>query len=548
MDDAETKLGDTGPLLLAPNSQYLTLARSSKQTTILPSRKPPMKTLSVILLLAISFSSFSQTPETLSIRKYVNERHHPIMKEFTEFLTIPNVASDSVNIRKNAVFIMEMMRKRKIANIQLLEGNGGNVPPVVYGEMLTPGAKQTLILYAHYDGQPVNPSQWADGLSPFAPVLFTDTYDKGKRIDNPSTFQPEYRLYARGASDDKAGVLAILNAFEAVHASKKKLNYNVKFFFEGEEEAGSPHLGDILKKYSGLLQSDLWIICDGPVHQSGKKVVCFGVRGDAHVDVTVYGPKRPLHSGHYGNWAPNPGLMLAKLLSSMKDDDGRIAIKGFYDDVTPLTALEQEALRKVPVVDGALKTELGLMKTENESKTLAETINMPSLNINGMQSGNVGKMASNQIPTTANAILDLRLVLGNDWKRQQEKIVEHIRAQGYYVIDRDPSDDERAKFPKIARVIKKTDGYNAQRTAMDLPMATHVVRAVTSTTSDQVVSLPTMGGSLPLYVIEQILGAKTITVPIANYDNNQHAENENIRLQNFFSGIETLAAVIGMDR
>jgi acetylornithine deacetylase/succinyl-diaminopimelate desuccinylase-like protein len=442
---------------------------------------------------------------------------------------------------------MEMMRKRKIGNVQLLEAGTTNVPPVVYGEMLTPGATQTLIFYAHYDGQPVNPAQWAGGLAPFKPVMFSDTFEKGIRIDDATTLKPDYRLYARGSSDDKAGVLAILNAFEALQSTGKKVKYNLKFFFEGEEEAGSPHLSEILTKYAGLLQSDLWIICDGPVHQSGKKIVCFGVRGAAHVDVTVYGPKRPLHSGHYGNWAPNPGLMLANLLASMKDDDGSVMVKGFYDDVTPLTALEQDALRKVPVVDDAIKKELGLLETENKGKTLAETLNMPSLNINGMQSGNVGKMASNQIPTMATAVLDLRLVLGNDWKRQQEKVVDHIRAQGYHVIDHEPNDDERAKFSKLAKVIKKTDGYNAQRTAMDLPIAASVAQAVSTTTADQIVLIPTMGGSLPLYVIEQILGAKTIIVPIANHDNNQHAENENIRLGNFFSGIETLAATMAME-
>lgn len=470
------------------------------------------------------------------------------MQEYLAFLAIPNVASDSINIRKNAAYIMEMMRKRKINNVQLLEGDGSKVPPVVYGEVLIAGAKQTLIFYAHYDGQPVNPAQWAAGLAPFTPVLSSDTFDKGKRIENPSTFEPDYRLYGRGSSDDKAGVLAILNAFDAMAATKQKLNYNLKFFFEGEEEAGSPHLGNILTKYAGLLKSDLWIICDGPVHQSGKKVVCFGVRGDAHVDVTVYGPKRPLHSGHYGNWAPNPAMMLAKLLASMKDDNGRVTIKGFYDDVATLSPIEQQALKNIPMVDEAIKSELGIMATENNPKSLAETLNMPSLNINGMQSGNVGKMASNQIPTTANAVIDLRLVLGNDWQRQQDKVVEHIRAQGYHVIDREPTDEERSTFPKLAKVIKKMDGYNAQRTAMDLPIATSVAKAVSSTTSDQVVLLPTMGGSLPLYVIEKVLGAKTITVPIANHDNNQHAENENIRLGNFFSGIETLAAVMAMDR
>lgn len=498
-------------------------------------------------MLIVSVTAFSQSSETISVRKYIDARKTSIMQEFTEFLSIPNVASDSANIRRNAAFIMEMMRKRKIGNVQLLESDRANVPPVVYGEVVSPGATQTLIFYAHYDGQPVNPAQWAEGLEPFTPVMFSDTFEKGTRLEKPGTFKPEYRLYARGSSDDKAGVLAILNALESVQSLGKKLRYNFKFFFEGEEEAGSPHLGEILTKYSALLQSDLWIICDGPVHQSGKKVVCFGVRGDAHVDITVYGPRRPLHSGHYGNWAPNPGLMLAKLLASMKDDDGKVTIKGFYDDVTPLSSLEREALHKVPMVDDAIRKELGLSQTENTGKTLVETHNLPSLNINGMQSGNVGKMASNQIPTTANAVLDLRLVLGNDWKRQQEKVVDHIRSQGYHVIDHEPTAEERGSYAKLAKVIKKTDGYNAQRTAMDLPIATEVAKAVASTTTDQIVFLPTMGGSLPLYVIEQILGAKTLIVPIANHDNNQHAENENIKLENFFSGIETLAAAMVME-
>jgi acetylornithine deacetylase/succinyl-diaminopimelate desuccinylase-like protein len=506
-----------------------------------------MKNLSLLMMLLTSVTTFSQSAQTFSVRKYIDDHKSTIMREFTDFLSIPNVASDSINIRKNAAFIMEMMRKRNIQKVQLLEHGDRNVPPVVYGEVMIPGATQTLIFYAHYDGQPVNPLQWAEGLEPFTPALFTDALGKGSKIDKPVTYESDYRLYGRGSSDDKAGVLAILNAFEALSSNQKNFQYNIKFFFEGEEEAGSPHLSDILKKYSSLLKSDLWIICDGPVHQSGKKVVCFGVRGDAHVDVTVYGPKRPLHSGHYGNWAPNPGMMLAKLLSSMKDDDGKVTIKGFNDDVKPLTASEMDALRKIPMVDDQIRRELGLLETENKGKTLAETINLPSLNINGMQSGNVGKMASNQIPTTANAVLDLRLVLGNHWQRQQEKVVEHIRSQGYYVIDREPTDEERTKYSKVAKVIKKSDGYNAQRTSMDMPIAATVARAVAATTTEQIVLLPTMGGSLPLIVIEEILGAKTIIVPIANHDNNQHAENENIRLGNFFSGIETLAATMAME-
>ncbi len=490
----------------------------------------------------------AQSPETLKVREYTKKNSLGIINEYAQFLSLPNVASDSADIKRNAIFIMNMMSKRGIQNVQLLKPTTPGAPPSVYGEAMVSNAKQTLIFYAHYDGQPVNPSQWAKGLRPFEPALYTCAIDKdGKSIPFPTTgnsFEPEWRIYARSASDDKAGVDAILNAYEAFKKNGLKPNYNLKFFFEGEEEAGSPHLDEILQKYSTLLQSDLWIICDGPVHQSGKKQIYFGVRGDAHLDLTVYASKRPLHSGHYGNWAPNPALMLAKLLTSMKDENGRVTIKGFYDDVIPLSASERKALQEVPSVDEQMKNELGISRVEMKGTSLSEAINLPSLNINGMQSGNVGKMASNQIPTYATAVLDLRLVLGNDWQRQQQKIVDHIKAQGYYVIDHEPTDGERAMHEKIIKVIAGSDGYNAQRTAMDLPIAQKIIDAVKSTTKDQVVLQPTTGGSLPLFVIEKYLNAKTISVPIANHDNNQHAENENIRLQNLFDGIETMAALM----
>jgi acetylornithine deacetylase/succinyl-diaminopimelate desuccinylase-like protein len=285
-------------------------------------------------------------------------------------------------------------------------------------------------------------------------------------------------------------------------------------------------------------------MCDGPVHQSGKKQIVFGVRGDAHLDLTVYASKRPLHSGHYGNWAPNPAMMLAKLLASMKDDNGRVAVKGFYDDVTPLTISEQKALAEVPSVDEQMKSELGISSVDMEGLTLSESINQPSLNINGMQSGNVGKMASNQIPTYATAVIDLRLVMGNDWKRQQQKVVDHIKSKGFYVTANEPTDEERKKYAKIVKIIPGHDGVNAQRTSMDLPVLKKVIAAVKSTTKDQVVLQPTSGGTLPLFLFEKLLNAYTVTVPIANHDNNQHAENENIRIGNLFDGIETMGALM----
>jgi acetylornithine deacetylase/succinyl-diaminopimelate desuccinylase-like protein len=504
----------------------------------------------IVLLLGISMAipCSAQKPATLKIRDYVSRNQSALVEEYFSFLTIPNVASDTQGIQRNANFIAEMMKKRNIQNVQLLKAKNGKVHPAVYGEVNVKGAKQTLIFYAHYDGQPVNPSQWAAGLSPFRPVLYSNIIGKGEPVPaGAKIYDPEWRIYSRGASDDKAGVMAILNAYDAIVKTNQKLTYNIKFFFEGEEEAGSPNLDEILQNNSSLLSSDLWIICDGPVHQTGRKIVSFGVRGDAHVNVTVYGPKRPLHSGHYGNWAPNPGHMLARLLSTMKDDQGRVTIQGFYDDVQPLSEVERKALQQIPNIDEEIKKELGLSWTENSDRSLSEAINMPSLNINGMQSGNVGKMASNQIPTSASAVLDLRLVLGNDWRKQQQKVIDHIRSQGYDILDREPTDDERLKYKKLAMVIAPADGYNAQRTSMDLPIAQKVVKAVQSTTSEGVISIPTMGGSLPLFIFEQYLGAKTISVPIANHDNNQHAENENIKIGNLFSGIETMAAIMMMD-
>jgi len=503
-----------------------------------------------LLLIAISFHiCFAQSADVDRIRKTVDQSSSRLLNEYARFVSIPNIATDTAHIRQNTDFIMEMMRNRGIDNVQLLTAPHAGAPPVVYGEVGSPGATNTVIFYAHYDGQPVNPEQWAEGLEPFVPELYSTTLEnKGKEIPMPSnnTYDPEWRLYARSAADDKAGVFAILNGYDALVNSGFQPTHNLKFFFEGEEEKGSPHLHAILDKYSTLLKSDLWIICDGPVHQSGKKQVTFGVRGDVHVDVTVYGPKRPLHSGHYGNWAPNPAMMLAKLLSSMKDENGVVTIKGFYDDVIPLITSEMEAVRNVPSVDAQMQRELGLSAVEIPDKNLEESIMLPSLNINGMQSGNVGAMASNQIPTYANAVLDLRLVPGNDWQRQMQKVADHIRAQGYYVIDREPTDEERSHYGKIAKVIPDHNGYNAQRTSMDLPLAQMVIKAVQSSSPDQVVLQPSMGGSLPLYLFEKYLSAKTITVPIANHDNNQHAENENIRLGNLFDGVVTMAALMMM--
>jgi acetylornithine deacetylase/succinyl-diaminopimelate desuccinylase-like protein len=483
-----------------------------------------------------------------AVRQWRQANEHRILHEYVRFLSLPNVARDRDDIRLNADSLVQMMRRRGL-NPRLLEAEGA--PPAVYGEWTVPGATRTLVLYAHYDGQPTDSAAW-HGSHPWRPVFRTARLDRGGQIvplpAEGQTIDPEWRLYARSASDDKAGVMAILAAVDAMRASGITPSSSLKFFFEGEEEAGSPHLDAILRGHAELLRADAWIIADGPVHQSGAKQVVFGVRGDVNVDVTVYGPIRPLHSGHYGNWAPNPAMMLAELLASMKDDAGRVTIPGWYDDVRPLGPAEREAMRAMPAYDREVMAELGLAAVEGGGRPLVELIAEPSLNVNGFESGGIAAGARNVIPTEATAVLDLRLVLGNDVARQAGRLTDHVRAQGYHVLDREPTLDERRAHPRIARVRVRPGGYNAERTPMDLPVSRAVIRAVQSTTREPVIAVPTLGGSLPLSIISGALETRTITVPVVNHDNNQHAEDENLRLQNLWDGIETMVAVMTMER
>jgi len=502
-----------------------------------------------VIFFAVSFLFdsvlFAQT-DIDRIRSHHLKNESSIYNNFISFLQIPNVATDTTNIRRNADFLVQMMNTIGINKVQLLEANQKYVPPVVYGEVNVAGASKTVVFYAHYDGQPVNPAIWANGLHPFKPQLLNGRFDENASAQTPSfPLNEDWRIYARGSSDDKGGVMAILNAFTAIKESGINFPYNIKFFFEGEEEQGSPHLAQILEKYKSLLQSDMWIICDGPVHQSGYKQIVFGARGDAHLTLKVYGPKNPLHSGHYGNWVPNPVMTLAKLLASMKDDNGMVTVKGFYDDVTPLSALEKKALSNVPNVETDLKKRIGFIKEDMSGKSLNEAINLPSLNINGIESSNVGTIQANVIPISATAVVDLRLVLGNDWKRQQQKVIEHIVQQGFYVTEKVPTDEERMKYPKIVQVTKEV-GNNAQRTSMDWGPAQKIVAAVQQTTKDPVLQIPTLGGSLPVDDLVNVLKAKFLIVPIANPDNNQHAENENIRIKNFRDGIDMIASIMLM--
>ena len=478
------------------------------------------------------------------VRDYRQSHEGAIVRELAEFLAIPNVASDEANIQKNAARLVEMLKARGIETELLpIAGRG----PVVFGKLMAPGARRTVIFYAHYDGQPVDAAAWTDG-KPFEPVLRDNAIEAGgKRIPFPDAvgaggYKDDWRIYARSASDDKSPIVAILAAIDALRAQKIPLGVNVRMIFEGEEEAGSTNLERTLQAHKDLLGADLLLTCDGPVHPSGRPLIFFGARGDVGLDATVYGPVRALHSGHYGNWAPNPAMELSRLLASMTDASGRVTIPAYYDDVVPLSPLEKEWLAKIPDNDAELEHELGIAKPYGDGKNLAELLQQPSLNIRGLNSAYVGTHAQNVVPEKAEVSIDARLVKGEDPRKKYEQIVGFIRAQGYFVVDHEPTMDERRAHARIAKILDE-GGYRASRTAMDLPVSKAMIALVESATDGRAVIAPGLGGSVPMYIFDE-MGLPWIGVPIANYDNHQHSWDENLRLGHFWNGMEMYGAVL----
>lgn len=510
-----------------------------------------MKSIAITLLVALlPHAALAQKKPTgaqeavKAVREYRQANEDRIVRELREFLVIPNVGNDTANIQKNAERLREMLEARGIeTHLLSIEGRG----PVVFGKLEAPNAKRTVIFYAHYDGQPVDAGAWTDH-APFEPILYDGAMEAGgKRIPFPATaetphYKDDWRIYARSASDDKSPIVALLAALDALNENKIPLAVNLKVIFEGEEEAGSEHLQQTLELHKNLLGADVLLTGDGPVHQNGRPLIFFGNRGVIGLDVTVYGPVRALHSGHYGNWAPNPALELSRLLAAMKDENGRVKIPGYYDDVTPFGDAEKHALVELPDYDAELEKQLGIAKPDGGGKKLSELLMEPSLNIRGIRSAYVGEQAQNVVPDRAEASLDARLVKGEDPKEKSRQIVEFIRKQGFFVVDREPTIEERRTHAKVAKVIEQ-GGYRASRTRMDLPVSKAIVRVIQDAENGEVVVAPTLGGSVPMYVFED-LGLPWVGVPIVNYDNHQHSSDENLRLGHFWKGMEIYGALL----
>jgi acetylornithine deacetylase/succinyl-diaminopimelate desuccinylase-like protein len=498
--------------------------------------------VALLLFLWLGNAALRAGPADVAKQTHTWRANHEkeILAEFADLLSIPNLASDAPNIQRNAETIRAMCEKRGlVAKLLKLEG----APPVVVADLAVPNAKRTIAFYAHYDGQPVDASQWKS--EPWKPVMRDSA---GNDVDwrGAKAIDPEWRLFARSSGDDKAPIVAMLAALDAMRASGAKPSVNLRFIFEGEEEAGSPHLSDYLKKFATELRADAWLFCDGPVHQSRRMELVFGARGTIGLDLTVYGPIKGLHDGHYGNWVPNPIVRLTHLIDSMRDETGRILIKGFYDDVRPPTTAETEAVSKIPNVEADLRREFEIGSTEGNAKSLNELLMLPGLNVRGIQSGHVGEQASNTIPTEALASIDFRLV-PNETPESIKPLVEHyLEAQDYTIVRQPPDLATRLAKQKIVKV-DWSSGYPASRTALDLPFSRELAAIMTAAGHDPVL-LPTAGGSLPMDLFQHGNDVPVIAFPIANHDDNQHAANENLRLQNLWDGLEVFAAFFsGLD-
>jgi acetylornithine deacetylase/succinyl-diaminopimelate desuccinylase-like protein len=476
-----------------------------------------------------------------AVENWVAAHQQPIIRELADLVAIPNVARDRDGIRRNAGHLKLMLERRGLA-AEILETTGN---PLVYGEKKVPGAARTILYYIHYDGQPVDPSKWKQP-GPFQPILRDGRMEDGAKeiaaFASLARFDDNWRLYGRSTSDDKAPIVAFCAALDAIGG---KPSANVRVVLDGEEEASSPSLAPAVARYRDKFRADLLIVLDGPEHATGKPTLSFGGRGEVSLELTVYGPEFALHSGHYGNWIPNPAIRLAQLLASMKDEQGRTTIQGFYDSVPPLTAEDRRILKAVPDDETALLHLFGVAKPDAVGESLQEAIQFPSLNVRGMHSGYVGADARTIIPADAVAAIDIRLVKEAPGEAQIGRVLAHIRRQGWQIVDANPDDAARLRYPKLVR-IARGEITEAYRTEMTNPEAVRLTQALERAWGEAPVRVRTMGGTVPITQFIRELGFPAVALPIVNFDNNQHSENENLRLGHLWRGIVSLAATLRM--
>lgn len=461
-----------------------------------------------------------------------------------EFVSMPNLPENKEFMLQNIQWVSQKYKALDFKTT-LLETN---TLPILLAEKEYDPTYKTVLFYFHIDGQPVNPDAW-DQDDPFNPVL--------KQKGQDDTWQPidwnelngeiddEWRIFARAAADDKAPIIMLLSALSILKENNNIPKFNIKVIFDPEEEYGSTALLSTLETYKERYASDYFIVMDGPAHTSNQPTITFGCRGIATCEITTYGAKLPQHSGHYGNYAPNPVFTLARLLNSMKDEGGKVLIQDYYKgiDIDPSST---EILESVPYDANELNHELGIHSAESVGKNYQESLQYPSLNVRQIGTSWKGKGLKTVIPEYATANIDVRLVPETEGWAQLEKIKKHIEQQGYYVLDRDPTDAERQKYPKIVKFTGAIS-VNAFRTNPDSDFGKKVRNQLTESFEQQPIVIRLMGGTVPIVPLINALDVPTVIIPMVNMNNNQHSPNENIRIGNMRQGIAICLSILRME-
>ena len=475
------------------------------------------------------------------IRTAVDGNVGEAMALYREFLGLPNDAQHADDIGTLLTWMEGAFAERGFETLRV--GTAGN--PFLFAGRHVDYDRKTLLVYLQADGQPVDPAAW-DQASPFLAVLKEQDGD-GNWSEIPWErmelgIDSDWRIFARSASDSKGPMTQFLMAIELLDAAGFIPDYNLKVIVDTEEEMGSPNLADAIRANRDLLAADMLLIFDGPPHASNRPTVTFGARGIATVTLTTYGPKVAQHSGHYGNFVPNPVFHLSRILGSMKSEDGVVQIAGFYDGIE-LTDQTREILAGVPDDEPAILASIGVAEADAVGTTLQEALQYPSLNIRGIAAGWVGPESRTIIPPTATAEIDIRLVAESDPERMVELVRAHVASQGFLVLDRDPTDAERAEHPRIASFTYNIS-YGAFRSDFNTPAGAMARAGMQHLYGEEPILIRSMGGSIPIAPIIDALGLPAATVPTVNIDNNQHSPNENLRLGNFIEGIAILMSVL----
>lgn len=495
----------------------------------------------VLAIGGLSIDAIAEPLPVETIRQLTQQNVRPAIALYREFLSLPNDANYPDDIMRMVDWMDNAFSERGFDTQRLATAGS----PLLFAERHSSDMAKTVLIYLQSDGQPVDPSAWFQE-DPYTPVLKERNMSGGwQRVpwdSLESSFNPNWRVFARSASDSKGPMSQFLVAMDLLDQAGYQLDYNLKVIIDTEEEMGSPNLPEAVEANRELLAADMLLIFDGPPHPSNQPTVGFGARGIVTVTLTTHGPKVPQHSGHYGNFAPNPAFHMSRILSSMKAPNGRVTLPGFYDGIV-ITDDVRAVLEAVPDNETQILADMGLIKSDEVAPTLQESLQYPSLNIRGLSSGWVGQESRTIVPATATAELDIRLVKESDHLRLLRLVRNHIEELGYHVLDHLPSEQERMSFADIV-TFEYEFNYAAYRSPMDAPAGLMARAGMRHLYGEEPILIRTSGGSVPISPFVETLGVPAAKVPTVNIDNNQHSPNENLRLGNYIEGIAILMSVL----